>query len=168
MQPVVKAISVRQPWTGCIATNAAGAKRIENRGFATTYRGRLYIHAATAADVQADSDPRVTALWGRDPRIGWPVGAVTAVAELVDVHVADDIPTLTGLNGTCCEPWGERVYNGRLARHLVLAERVQVLDRPVHCRGALGLWTPPADVIEQVEKQIAAQVEAEAAEAVNQ
>ncbi|MDG4791956.1 hypothetical protein O7626_39780 [Micromonospora sp. WMMD1102] len=144
----MRGITVRYPWAACIATGLPGAKRVENRGATTAYRGALLVHAGKTADVKADTDPRVMNLFGRDPRLGWPTGCVIAVANLVDAHQAN-------LDG-CCKPWGEDWHYGprsaRIATHLVLAD-VRRLPRPVPCRGALGLWTPPADVIAAVEAQ---------------
>lgn len=53
----------------------------------------------------------------------------------------------------CCKPWGESAYvehGGRERRritHLVL-ENPRLLAEPIPCKGLLGLWTPPADVLE--------------------
>jgi hypothetical protein len=120
-----KAITIRQPWARCIAV---GAKTVENRGRPVQYRGRIAIHAGRTADVAADHDPRVVRLYGPDPRIGAPVGAVIAVADLVDCHKA--APSTT--DETCCAPWGERYHQGPSRRvvawHLVLAN-VVALDR---------------------------------------
>jgi hypothetical protein len=132
----VKAISVRQPWARCIAV---GAKTIENRGRTTSYRGPLAIHTSKAPDLEADTDPRILRLFGPDPRVGAPVGAVVAVADLIDCHVAVSYGRQPG---TCCEPWGERWYAspagvGR-AIHLVFAD-IRALNRPVHCAGAVML-----------------------------
>lgn len=147
-----RAISIRQPWASCIATGAEGAKRVENRGRPTSYRGLVVIHASLQPDVAADTDPRVTALWGRDPRLGMPVGVVLAVADLVDCHQSDwpdDEPA-------CCFPWGDLFYGDGLAPawHLVL-DNVIVLDRPVPAKGKLGVpWTLPDDLATQVTEQV--------------
>lgn len=144
-----RGITVQEPWASCIASTAPGAKRVENRGAGTDWRGPLLIHSGKKSDVRADSDPRVVALWGSDPRVGKPLGAVIAVAELVDVHHAHP-------NG-CCLPWGERWHHGprstRQAVHLVL-DNVRPLGRPVYCRGALGVWTPTPEVVEAVTAQL--------------
>ncbi|MER7331617.1 MULTISPECIES: hypothetical protein [unclassified Micromonospora] len=156
----VRAITVREPWASCIAS---GVKLIENRGAGTNYRGKLLIHTSQQTDNTAVHDGRVrAALWPGVTDVvqlysalnGLDGGVVIAVAELVDVHTAEDIPTLTGPPGTCCEPWGERVHNGRYAKHLVLAN-VRRLRHPVPARGALGLWTPPADIAGQVRQELA-------------
>ncbi len=71
---------------------------------------------------------------------------VLGVVDLVDVHPA----------AGCCAPWGESAYvehGGRERRqivHLVL-ENPRLLPKPIPCRGALGLWTLPADITAQLE-----------------
>jgi len=121
--PVVnrlRAITVRQPWARCIAI---GRKTVENRTRPTSYRGPVAIHAAVAHSVDGLTDRRVTSLFGADPTLGQPRGAVIAVAELVDCHPADG----------CCLPWGDPT-----GHHLVLDAAVLLAD-PVPARGALGL-----------------------------
>lgn len=146
----MRAITVRLPWAACIAVDQPGAKRIENRGQSTTYRGQLLIHSGKAVSAEADTDPRVVDLLGQDPRLGWPTGCVIAVASLVDAHQADP--------DGCCKPWGEDWHYGprsaRIATHLVLSD-VCRLPRPVPARGALWMWTPTAEVLAAVEAQYA-------------
>lgn len=146
-----RAITIKQPWAMCIAV---GAKLVENRAALYTWRGPLLIHAGLATDADALDDRRVKATLfadGAKPTLHG--GAVIAVAELVDAHEAVDIPTLTGEPGVCCEPWGERVYSARVAKHLVLAN-VSRLNRPVRCRGALGLWVPSQRVVDDAIAQL--------------
>jgi len=144
----VRALTVRQPWAWAIVE---GGKHVENRSRGTTYRGPLAIHAALTWSARGASDPRVLAAW--DPAglgRGWgpddfPAGAVIGVVDLVDAHPA----------AGCCEPWGEAEYseaNGRTVRtvhHLVL-EQPRALPEPIPARGALGLWTPPRDLIDRL------------------
>jgi hypothetical protein len=146
----VRAITVKQPWAWAIAL---GGKTVENRSRGTSYRGTLLIHAGKGWSERGASDVRVLTAW-RDP---WhdqrhlvvapelvPLGAVIAVAQLVDSHPDAD----------CCRPWGESEYSetsGRrrtVVHHLVL-ENVVPLAEPVPCPGALGLWRPPHDVVLQ-------------------
>jgi hypothetical protein len=146
----MKAITIRQPWASAIRHTGPNAKRVENRGRPTSYRGPVAIHAGKTPDIAADADPRITYLFGRDPRVGMPVGAVVAVVDLVDCHQAID---------GCCAPWGESHYmtGARMlpAFHLVL-DNVRRLWQPVHTRGALSVpWTLPADVAAQVSIQLA-------------
>lgn len=145
----VRAITVKQPWAWAIAH---GGKTVENRSRGTAYRGPLLIHAGLVWSQRGEYDPRVRAAWnGLHPQLAGslgftehPTGAVIAVAQLVDAHP----------DANCCRPWGESEYleaSGRrrtVVHHLVL-EDVVPLPEPVPCRGALGLWRPPADVVLQ-------------------
>lgn len=150
------AITIRQPWASAIALDHPGAKRVENRGRPTTYRGPVAIHAGKTPDRVGDRDWRVTRLFGDDPRLHLPVGAVIAVANLYGCHRAQ--PVLSA-DGVCCAPWGERRHHGKSgpvqAWHLVLADVVR-LPQPVPARGALNVpWRMPADVADQVAAQLA-------------
>lgn len=146
----MRAITIRQPWARAVA---AGFKTVENRGRNTSLRGEIAIHAARAHDPEGDTDPRLVRWYGPEPRIGQPVGAVLAVADLTDCHQRAE-------HG-CCSPWGDDWYTtprstGR-AYHLVLAN-VRPLDRPVPARGALQIgWVLPDDVEAQVRAQLAEQ-----------
>ena len=46
----MKALSIRQPWAWLIVK---GVKPIENRTWATKYRGRFYVHASEKFDMSA-------------------------------------------------------------------------------------------------------------------
>jgi hypothetical protein len=104
----MKAISLWQPWaTLC----AIGAKTFETRGWSTTYRGPLLIHAAQ----RNPCDHRDThALLYRTPfydalqPIQWrlPLGAIVGIVDLVECfrvtqNVNDPTPYLYSLDGDC-------------------------------------------------------------------
>lgn len=138
----MKAITCRQPWADCIAS---GAKTVENRGRVSSFRGEVAIHASKTTDLLGDTDPRVLGLLGAGPRAGVPLGAIVAVAEVVDCHLAQ-----WPADVTCCSPWGDRYYNGFPAYHLVFGN-IRALSSPVYCRGALMIgWQVPVDVEVQV------------------
>ncbi len=144
----LKAITIRQPWARAVA---GGFKTVENRGRATSHRGGIAIHAARAHDPEGDTDPRLVRWYGPEPRIGQPVGAVLAVAELTDCHQRAE--------RGCCSPWGDDWYSTPKATtrawHLVLAN-VRPLERPVPARGALLVgWVLPDDVEAPVRNQLA-------------
>jgi len=162
---ITRAISVRQPWASCIATNAGGAKRVENRGRSTSHRGPVAIHASLIPDVAATTDPRVAALLGADPWEWLPVGVIIAVADLVDCHQAaqptervdfdGDGDLVVEQPGTCCQPWGDRWYGDKPVWHLIL-DNVRILPVPVDARGQLSVpWALPDDVAAQVAAQLA-------------
>ncbi|GKT37929.1 ASCH domain-containing protein, partial [Aduncisulcus paluster] len=112
-------------------------KNIENRtrNIAGKYRGPVAIHAALKADELALARlPRRAPEWVTAPRV-FNYGAILGVVDLVDVHQSAPF---------CCgSDWGELLWGGC---HLVLANP-RALPGPIPCRGALGLWTPPADIL---------------------
>lgn len=138
----MKALTVRQPWASAIFWG----KDIENRSQLWGYRGQIAIHAA-ATDSQAGWDSPLVrdAFGGRVDIEGRtvPRSAILGTVELVDCH-----PDGPG----CCRPWGESSYvehGGRVrsnVTHLVF-ENAVLLDEPIPCRGALGLWTLPTDIV---------------------
>lgn len=74
----MKALTICQPYAHLIAS---GAKRVENREWPTSYRGRLYVHAGKSRQ------------WLTEDNYGIPLdrmafGAVVAIATLADcVHI---------------------------------------------------------------------------------
>lgn len=151
----MRALTVRQPWAWAIA---AGFKLVENRSQRTTHRGELAIHAGLTWSDRGGSDPRILGIAKTDAdavfRSRFPLGAVLAVADLVDVH--PDVG--------CCRPWGESSYEeaGGVVRtsvwHYVFDPDVAALAEPVPCKGALGLWPMTDDVAALVRAQLAAAV----------
>lgn len=122
----MKALTIRQPWADAIAHQM---KRVENRTWKTNYRGLVLIHAAAAHDPAA-------VVYGPRPDTR---SAVLAIARITDCHYSDD--------GQCCGPWGqENVYHWTL-------DNLSTLPEPVPCKGRLGLWTPPTDVVTAVLEQ---------------
>jgi hypothetical protein len=69
-----KALSVRQPWASLIV---CGLKSIEVRSWSTSYRGRLYIHAAKSLDEMAMNRFQLEAP---------PTGALLGTVELVKIE----------------------------------------------------------------------------------
>ncbi|MGB6179982.1 MAG: ASCH domain-containing protein [Rhodococcus sp. (in: high G+C Gram-positive bacteria)] len=151
----MKALTVQQPWAWAILH---GGKTIENRTQNWNYRGPLAIHAGKRWSDRGGDSPLVRDAYERSPealaamRTGamlggkmptsmTPAGVIIGTVDLVDVHP----------DAGCCRPWGESAYvehGGRERRritHLVL-ENPRPLAEPIPCKGALGLWTPPAEV----------------------
>jgi hypothetical protein len=140
----VKALTIRQPYAWAIVF---GSKNIENRSTNWTYRGRLAIHAGALEHHEGWDDDRVTEEWMN--AVDWQAdaihirSAVIGIVDLVDIHKDDG----------CCRPWGESASDDDAGRarynrtHLVL-DNVTILDQPIPCLGAQGLWTPPTQVLE--------------------
>lgn len=165
----MKALTLTQPWASLVAV---GAKRIETRSWPTNYRGPLAIHAAKgfgggggkrACENLCHLEPFRSALLPAGRRSGGtrifsfdmlPVGAIVAVVELVDV-----VPTeraifamkVVGLD-MADEVEREATFgNYAPTRYAWLLSNVRALDEPIDCRGALGLWEVPADLLTLTE-----------------
>jgi len=111
----VKALSIQQPWADLIVR---GLKDVENRTWATTYRGPLLIHAGRALQ-----KGRTTfTLYG--PEHEWDLGGIIGMVDLVDC-VTDSK-----------SPWAAP---GRT--HFVVANPRRVPFHPV--KGMLGLFEVP-------------------------
>jgi hypothetical protein len=181
----VKALTIRQPWASLIAL---GVKRIETRSWSTQYRGPLAIHAGKAwpvpvAEWQVPADrsntvgaPCVERLVNpADPvsrrweMLHTPLGAVVAVADLVDVvPMVDDYEDVCHAyegpaaleitpNGTLLlyPEWGGGLDDDEITdvsdqrpygdftpgRFAWLLDNVRPLDPPVPAKGRQGLWT---------------------------
>ena len=130
---IVRALTVRQPWADAITH---GTKRTENRTRKTNYRGPLLIHAGAAYDPMGRFH-----ITDWDTLSTWPDvrQAIIATARLVGCHRD------TG----CCLPWGQpNVWHWQLAD-------VQLLTKPVPCRGRLGLWGPSPEVLASLNSHLA-------------
>lgn len=117
----MKALSIRQPWAWLIVN---GHKDIENRTWPTRLRGRVLIHAGKQHDGRRDEWdwPNIVAPEGFD------YGGIVGVATITDCVRESDSPW----HMTDC--WGFRIVD---ARPLPF----------VACKGALGFFDVPADVL---------------------
>ena len=171
----MRALSLWQPWAGCIAWLG---KDVENRSWrcpANVIGEQIAIHAARRVDKGRgllavpcpERWPELFAsraewdTWrahGNKRRshgeVNWParlpLGAVQAAATIASCHHSDECP---GNPRACppglCSPWaapGE--WHWQLAG-------VRPLARPVPCQGKQGLWLLPGPVEAQVRAQLA-------------
>lgn len=136
----MKIISIRQPWAALIITGgtdvetgAIELKDIENRTWATTYRGPVLIHASQRPDniTPAEIEKRFGVRLMSDQKLGGVVGVV----DLVD----------------CVRPHASRWYaSGHFAFVLANARPLPF----VRWKGALSLRVAPADLLALIEVQI--------------
>lgn len=143
----MRALTVQQPWAWAIIH---GGKDIENRTQAWSYRGPLAIHAGGRISERGMTSHLVGHSLGQHSEVVLRRGAILGVVDLVDVHQAMHLTE-------CCEsPWAESSYaehGGRNRSEIVhmILENPRPLDEPIPCAGRLGLWTPSAEVLEQLE-----------------
>ena len=91
------ALSIRQPWAWAIVY---GGKDIENRDWATRFRGPVAIHAAKGVRKQeyADAASFIAAVTGRVPDVV-DRGGIIGVAEIADCISESDSPWFFGRYG---------------------------------------------------------------------
>lgn len=137
---IVKTLSLTQPWASLVA---AGVKRVETRGYRTSHRGPLAIHATREVDLAACDEWEIALALGR---LGLapttlPLSAVLAVVDLVDCQ-----PTAS-LRATLAAP--EIAYgNYADGRYGWLLDHLRVLRAPLVLRGKP--WIFPADVPDEL------------------
>lgn len=123
----MKALSLWQPWASAIAL---GLKRVETRHWSSRYRGLIVIHAAK----RWTADERDLA-WAHgidDP----PLGALVAIASLVDIIPTERVMHLVGSQELA---WG----NYAAGRFAWLLDDIKPLAEPIPYRGAQGLFNVP-------------------------
>lgn len=131
----LRVLTIRQPWAWAIME---GVKDVENREWTTDYRGPLLIHAAKApaftwspGQMFPDGETKMP------PMEEVEFGAVLGIVDLDDVVDPEDYPP--------DDPWASGPYCWSLADP-------RRLEAPIACKGALGLWKPPPEVLEQVSR----------------
>jgi hypothetical protein len=157
----MKALTLTQPWATLVGI---GAKRVETRSWTTRYRGPLAIHAAKGKpryDLLYE-EPFRQALFGdvwyppRVTRESLPLGAIVAVASLESVRriEADGIPEgPLGLTLLRANEHEEAFGDYTPGRYAWVLRSVRALPEPIECRGALGLWDVPADLLPLIESR---------------
>ncbi|MGW0486189.1 hypothetical protein [Nonomuraea sp. NPDC003214] len=171
----MKAVTIYQPWTWAIgraATSPTG-KTIENRHWNTRHRGLVAIHAGQQWDGSAADSPHMQAEWSeyirtaRDRKAAgagieakapeFVTGAITAVANLVDVHHSSTCARPGGElypgGAYTCSPWAAGGEGGMYHWQLV---NVRVLDEPVPCTGRQRFWDVPPAAMTLVLEQLGA------------
>ncbi|WP_031030070.1 MULTISPECIES: ASCH domain-containing protein [unclassified Streptomyces] len=120
----MKALTIRQPWAGAIVHQT---KRVENRTWklpAAHHGARILIHAGAQPDKTAEVN---------GPHLDM-YSAIVGIATITGSHWSSE--------WQCCGYWAfENTYHWELAD-------VIALPKPVPAKGALGFWTPPADVLD--------------------
>lgn len=135
-----RALTVCQPFAELIAR---GDKPIENRTWATPYRGPLVIHAGKSTEWM-EWLPQYPQLKGA----ALTFGAAIAVADLVDCL------------STALTEWPEPYASLRAHEHANgpvcwILQNIRRLHTPVPCGGAQYLWTPDTVKAAAIQRQIA-------------
>lgn len=140
----MKALTLIQPWATLIV---AGHKHFETRSWQTSYRGPVLIHAGKKVD-RRWADWLMEKGYPSAPDLAdLPTGAVVGVAEVVGMWSTNRFL-----------PQGPEYDYGDYSPNRWAWQLANVvrLAEPVPCRGQLNLWEPPAEVLAEVRKQLAA------------
>jgi hypothetical protein len=135
----MKVLSYTQPYATAVAI---GLKKIETRGWKTSHRGWIGIHAAKGFPPWARQFAQTEHSLGRMPA-QLPLGAIIGFSRLVDIRRTEDLYLkISAL---------ERIYGDYgIGRFGWIMENAIKLEHPVPAKGALSLWEwePPPDVQE--------------------
>lgn len=131
----MKAITVCQPYASLIAI---GDKLVENRQWATRYRGPLAIHAGKSRKMLRRYDDLLP-----DPM---PFGAIVGVADLVECVGIQAVR-----HGNLPEnmDWVRTHLHTTGPECLILANPRR-LQEPIPCKGATFLWNLPSEIESKV------------------
>ena len=119
----MKVISIRQPWASLIV---CGSKDIENRTWATKYRGPIAIHASLKYDQEgaswvlskfSDASP-MALLFGSKML---PKGGIVGYAEIVDCVTESELPWF-------CGPYGFVLKNARTCEFMPLKGKLGIFE----------------------------------------
>ena len=137
----MKALTLTQPWASLMA---AGAKRIETRSWATSYRGELVIHAAKGFPKWArefSREPEVSAIFG--PDYEFPLSRGLCIVRLLGCFPTSDKGLVQLAHVMGSKPSVQELSFGDFGegRYAWLTEFVRpLLPTTDVVRGALGLW----------------------------
>lgn len=132
----MKAITICQPWAWAIIH---GPKRIENRTWATHYRGPLAIHAGKGQQWMEEGCQFLRELGIELPR-EFVFGAVLGTVELVGI---DDYPESPGLLDDARELLADPFASGPKCWRLA---NPQPLEAALPIKGKQNLWPINLDV----------------------
>lgn len=139
----MKAISVRAPWWWFILH---AGKDIENRDWPTRFRGTVLLHASRwwrLDEVQEDSADAIECYNAAKRLIA---NKEFTYRELRDIggHIVGKVDIVDCVSSSD-SPWFFGKYG------FVLANPV-AFERPIPCKGALGLFDIPSDILNIVER----------------
>jgi hypothetical protein len=126
---MMKALSIRQPWAWLICK---GIKDIENRKWATKFRGRIYVHAGLTNELSIPNS-QLNELWILErltPTLitEYKKAALHRGAVIGEVDIVD-----------CVERSSSQWFSGPYG--FILANPV-LYKIPRQCRGKLSFFTP--------------------------
>jgi hypothetical protein len=130
----MKAITVKQPWVYAILCEG---KDIENRSWRRSFRGWLAIHAS--------AQPRRSAKFPRGIRV--------PDLDTLDYSAICGVARVVAIVPKSRSKWFWHPDDGSTNYGWVLAG-VRALNRPIPCKGSLGLWEVSPRVLRELKRQL--------------
>lgn len=130
----MKAMSIKQPWVHAILCEG---KDIENRSWQRSDRGWIAIHAS------------------QSPRTGdrLPRGHETPDLKTLDYSAICGVARLVDIVTKSRSKWFYHPDDGSINYGWVLADITRLL-KPIECKGMLGLWEIPPNVLRSMKRQL--------------
>ncbi len=137
----MKALSLTQPWAELVVL---GEKQWETRSWRTSFRGRIAIHAAKkfpawAIELAISNRYFVDAIKNYPP-IKMPLGVIVGSVEIIAMQSTDAMLDVLGHKEIAFGDYHAERWAWQLSDPIML-------DEPIPCRGALGLWEVPPDIL---------------------
>jgi len=161
----MKALTLHQYWATLMALLL---KKIETRGWYTSYRGEIAIHAAAVVPKEAlysfvDTPEAARALQPLGIKKPsqlkeLPLGVIVGVADLVGCIPTNDAHSADRITGRVFQPphtlSDEYAFgNYGVNRYMWFTENLRPLSVPVPVRGYQRIWNVPADIEARVRVQ---------------
>lgn len=131
----MKALSLINPWPVPVLE---GVKPVENRDWATSYRGPILIHASKCMDRRfTEAGTRIRALWPKHPPLlagRCTFGAIVGIVEIIDCVRLEDI-ALKDRTVWHFGPWCWGLANPR------------TFSKPIPYKGMPGVFNVPHSVV---------------------
>jgi hypothetical protein len=126
----LKALTIKQPWVHAILHEG---KDVENRSWRRSFRGWLAIHAAAT--------PNRHAVFPRGVRMPdlaeLDYSAIVAIARIADIR------------DSARSRWFDQPAPREINYGWMLKD-VRKLEKPILCKGALGLWNVPESIVANI------------------
>ncbi len=134
----LKALSLTQPWAELVVL---GEKQWETRSWRTSFRGRIAIHAAKKFPAWAIelAQSRYFVDVKNSP-IKMPLGVIVGSVEIIAMQSTDAMLDVLGHKEIAFGDYHAERWAWQLSEPIML-------DEPIPCRGALGLWEVPPHVL---------------------
>ncbi len=143
--PALKALSLTQPWAELVVL---GEKQWETRSWRTSHRGRIAIHVAKkfpawAIELAQHNRYFVNAIKNKPAALNMPLGFIVGSVEVVAMQSTEELREVLSHKEIAFGDYHAERWAWQLADPIMLAD-------PIACRGALGLWNVPSDIVDRM------------------